>query len=130
MYALNISTVQTDLVWESPRENLKAIGLKISDLRGKTDLVVLPEMFTTGFSMSAEQLAEPPKGPTFGWMQSQAVKLQAAITGSIIVKEDGQSSIVFCGLIPMGAPSPTTSITSLASQGNISFTVRVKVKGS
>ena len=53
MYALNISTVQTDLVWESPRENLKAIGLKISDLRGKTDLVVLPEMFTTGFSMSA-----------------------------------------------------------------------------
>jgi omega-amidase len=90
MYALNISTVQTDLVWESPRENLKAIGLKISDLKGKTDLVVLPEMFTTGFTMSAEQLAEPPKGPTFGWMQSQAVKLQAAITGSIIVKEDGQ----------------------------------------
>lgn len=88
MQALRVTLVQTDLSWESPRENLLSIEAKIAPLTGQTDIVVLPEMFTTGFTMSPEHLAEPPKGPTFGWMLRQAVKLQAAITGSVIIKED------------------------------------------
>jgi omega-amidase len=58
-------------------------------LVGHTDLVVLPEMFTTGFSMNAAPLAEPLSGPTVTWMQDQALRLQAVLTGSFICLENG-----------------------------------------
>ncbi len=86
---LQITIVQTELHWESPEQNRELFGNLLSEVDA-TNLIVLPEMFTTGFTMNAEAVAEPPKGATLQWMQQQAKKYQAAITGSVVVSENGQ----------------------------------------
>lgn len=86
MNDLTISLVQTDIYWEKQQANLSMLEEKIWAI-GATDLIVLPEMFTTGFSMNAERLAEPPGGKTFKWMRHMAMQRKVAITGSFIVKE-------------------------------------------
>ncbi len=86
---MRITLVQSSLHWENPEANRAMFAEKLSGLQGKTDLVVLPEMFTTGFSMQAATLAEPMDGPTMQWMQEQANALGAAITGSFMCEEDG-----------------------------------------
>ncbi|MEP5614121.1 MAG: amidohydrolase [Cyclobacteriaceae bacterium] len=83
---LTISLVQADLYWEQPDANMAMFEEKIWNLE-KTDLIILPEMFTTGFSMNAEKLAEPVGGKTFKWMRQMAKQKNAAVTGSYIVKE-------------------------------------------
>jgi omega-amidase len=90
MKNIKVSLVQTNLFWEDKTANLKQLDNLIKGLAGYTDLVVLPEMFTTGFSMQADILSEATKGPTLSWMQSQAQSLNSVITGSIIVKESDE----------------------------------------
>jgi Predicted amidohydrolase len=85
---MRISIVQSSLVWESPAENLDRFSQKLKPLAGKTDLVVLPEMFTTGFSMNAEALAETMQGSTVDWLLAQAGQLGAAVMGSFICLEE------------------------------------------
>jgi predicted amidohydrolase len=87
---MRISIVQTPLIWQAPEANRQMLAEKLRPLAGKTDLVVLPEMFTTGFSMQAEALAEEMPGPTTQWMNDMASSLNAAITGSFICKENGK----------------------------------------
>ncbi len=87
---LHATLVQTTLHWEDKKANLKALGRKLDSLATPTHLVVLPEMFTTGFTMNARPLAEPTEGPTWEWMAAQAARLNAVITGSFIAKENGQ----------------------------------------
>lgn len=87
---LRITLVQTDPVWHDPSANRATLDEILAPLAGRTDLVILPEMFTTGFSNATEELAEPPGGPTEQWLQGWAIKLDAAVTGSIIVKEGGR----------------------------------------
>jgi len=87
---LKISTVQTSLHWEDIDANLNQLAQKIAPLADHTDIIVLPEMFTTGFSMSPAKFAEAPKGKTFNWLQRQAELTNAVITGSYIVKEEDQ----------------------------------------
>lgn len=87
---LRITIVQAHLAWENINENLAHFTALLAPLSGQTDLVLLPEMFTTGFSMQAATQAEEIPGPTFSWMLDQAQNLGAAITGSIIVKEAEQ----------------------------------------
>lgn len=89
MESLRVSLIQASLNWELKEDNLRAFTNKITPLRGNTDLVVLPEMFTTGFSMNAEALAEPMEGETLEWLKEQAQLLDAAITGSYIVEDNG-----------------------------------------
>ncbi len=84
---LNIAIIQADLAWENIEKNLNLFSEKINFIDKDVDLIVLPEMFSTGFSMNAENLAEPPQGPTFKWMQEIARKRNVAVTGSVIVKE-------------------------------------------
>lgn len=86
---MRVSIVQSPLAWENPAANRQMFAEKLSPLKGQTDLVVLPEMFTTGFSMFAEKLAEPMDGPTMSWLQRLANDLDAAISGSFICTEDG-----------------------------------------
>lgn len=86
MTNLRVSLVQTDLVWEDPTANCAALEEKLVDLVGKTDLVVLPEMFATGFSMSPTG-AEIGRGPVLQWMQIQANRLGALVVGSLKVKQ-------------------------------------------
>jgi predicted amidohydrolase len=87
MSLLKITTFQAYLFWENIEKNLQNLSLRLSWIREKTDLIVLPEMFTTGFSMNAPPLSEPMWGKTMTWMKSMAEKYACVITGSIIIKE-------------------------------------------
>ena len=87
---LNVSLLQVNLSWENKTENLQRLTEKIERLPDTTDLIVLPEMFTTGFTMNAQVLAEPVNGPTLRWLKKMAADKQAAITGSYIVTENGK----------------------------------------
>jgi len=90
MSVLKITTFQAYLFWENIDKNLQNLGLKLSSIREKTDLIILPEMFSTGFTMNAENLAEETGGKTMQWMQNQAKKFDCVITGSLIIKENGK----------------------------------------
>src|SRR5690606_35891756 len=87
---LQIALIQTHLVWENPTQNRELLSEKLKTLSEPVDIIVLPEMFTTGFSMHAAKLAETMQGDTVQWMQSIAKQQQVAITGSLIIKEDNQ----------------------------------------
>lgn len=87
-FCMRISIVQSNLLWEDPTANRTEFARKLASLAGQTDLVVLPEMFTSGFSMNAAVLAEPMDGPTMHWLAEQAARLNAAITGSFICLEN------------------------------------------
>lgn len=90
MNEIKISLVQSDLVWETPIENLKKFEKKISDLKGKTDIVLIPEMFTTGFSMNPQPIAETMNGQTIAWIKKQASENNFAIGGSVIITENSK----------------------------------------
>ncbi len=87
MQDLKITLIQSDLHWENSGANLAMFEEKIWKIKGKTDIIVLPEMFTTGFTMNAVGLAEPMNYTTFKWMKQQASQTGAVVTGSIIIKE-------------------------------------------
>lgn len=89
MSSLRVSLIQSSLYWEDIAKNLAELSTKITGLSGKTDLIILPEMFTTGFSMNAEVLAEEMDGSTMKWLREKAGELNGAITGSFIAKEKG-----------------------------------------
>lgn len=88
MNPLSITIIQSHLQWENPIVNRLNFSERIDSISENTDLVILPEMFTTGFSMQAVNLAEEPQGETLNWMISEAKKYTIAITGSIIVREN------------------------------------------
>ncbi len=93
MSTLTISVIQTHLHWENKPANLQMLEEKIMSIAEKTELVVLPEMFSTGFSMRPEQLAETMEGETLQWMKRIAAQKKVILTGSVIIKEeaaDGQ----------------------------------------
>ncbi len=85
---LNISCIQSDLVWENIDQNLNMFKDKLNQIPNETNIVVLPEMFTTGFSMNSLKLAEPMDGKSFQWMKEQSEKQNKIIIGSVIIKED------------------------------------------
>lgn len=87
---MKIALIQIPLVWEDPKSNRATIEQKINAIESGTDLIVLPEMFTTGFTMQAEAVAETMQGQTMLWLQSLAKARKCAITGSLIVTEDGK----------------------------------------
>lgn len=87
MRDLTVALVQDELTWEDPQANRDRFEQALEDLSRDTDLVVLPEMFTTGFSMNAEQICEDSAGETLPWMQALAVEHDVAITGSLAVRD-------------------------------------------
>ncbi|GJM34919.1 MAG: nitrilase family protein [Saprospiraceae bacterium] len=87
MQDLKITLVQSELDWEDKAANFRRFDQWLTPLKGQSDLVILPEMFTTGFSMNAAALAELPNGPTISWMAEKAQQTGAVITGSYIAKE-------------------------------------------
>ena len=87
---MKIALIQIPLVWEDPKSNRASIEQKINAIESETDLIVLPEMFTTGFTMQPERVAETMGGETIQWMQSLAKAKNAAITGSLIIVEEGK----------------------------------------
>jgi omega-amidase len=89
MSAITFTLVQTALHWEDKEANLAMLSQKIDAIKEPTQVVVLPEMFSTGFSMKPEGLAEDINGPTLQWMQQTAARKRVILTGSIIIKENG-----------------------------------------
>ena len=87
MHNLRVSLVQGDTRWHDPAGNREYYGDLIAPLHGTTDLVVLPETFTSGFSNDAIGDAETMDGPTVAWMREQAAKLDAAVTGSVQLRD-------------------------------------------
>ena len=85
---MRLTIVQTALHWENAAANRAMLGEKLALVAGQTDLILLPEMFTTGFSMNAHALAEQMDGPTVDWMREQAARLEAALCGSFICLEN------------------------------------------
>jgi len=88
--SLTFALIQSDLVWENPQANLLHFEQLLNSLTKSVDVIVLPEMFTTGFSMSSESLAEKVNGSTVDWMKLFAEKKDAVIVGSIIICDDNR----------------------------------------
>lgn len=86
---MKIALVQSSLEWESPAKNRARFEKKINALDESIDLIVLPEMFTTGFTMNPENIAENMHGETVIWMKNMAGLKNAAITGSVVIQEGG-----------------------------------------
>ena len=91
---LTFSLIQTALHWEDKAANLKMLRQKIEGIENKTEVVVLPEMFSTGFTMNTGTLAETMTGPTIQWMKELAANKKVILVGSIIVKEPDADSHV------------------------------------
>ncbi len=89
MYDLKITLVQPDLFWQDKKSNLLKFEDFFQKLDRKTDLVVLPEMFNTGFVVDQRSLAEDMNGPTVEWMARKSAELKSVITGSLVVVENG-----------------------------------------
>ncbi|MCL4132916.1 UNVERIFIED_CONTAM: hypothetical protein GTU68_015211 [Idotea baltica] len=89
MRDLSITLIQSDLHWQAPEANRKMFAAHIDSIEESTDLIILPEMFTTGFTMNASEWAENMDGPSVSWMRSQAKKSNTVLTGSLIIIEDG-----------------------------------------
>lgn len=88
MNNLKITTVQSELVWQDPKLNRAAFDILLSSINNETDLVVLPEMFTTGFTMDSKSYAEEQKGETLVWLRRWAQKLNSSIIGTYIVERN------------------------------------------
>lgn len=99
---LIITGIQADLKWENPKQNLDYFQQKIESISKDTDIVVLPEMFTTGFSMNAKVNAEPLDGTTISWMIKIAKATKFAICGSLPIKENNQYYNRFVFIHPSG----------------------------
>ena len=85
---LSIHLIQFDLAWENKEVNIKTIQSEIEKLPDSADLVILPEMFSTGFTMKAELVAETMTGKTVEWMKEMAARFEIALVGSIVIEED------------------------------------------
>ena len=85
---LSFSLIQTALFWEDKAANLAMLAEKIRRIEEYTEVIVLPEMFSTGFSMQPEKFAETMDGPTVEWMRILSAEKKAILTGSIIIKDD------------------------------------------
>ena len=99
---LHISLIQTDLFWEDKFRNLDMLEKKIAAVEAATQIVVLPEMFTTGFTMQPKLFAETMEGPTVEWMVEQAAQHKIILTGSIIIEEDNKFYNRLLWVLPNG----------------------------
>lgn len=102
MEKLNITTIQSHLHWEDKAANLKMFGEKIASLEEGTHIIVLPEMFSTGFSMDPKTLAETMGGETVGWMKRTAIENRVILTGSLIIEEEGSYFNRMIWMLPNG----------------------------
>ena len=102
MSTLTITGIQTYLHWEDPIANLNMLEEKIRSISEKTEIVILPEMFNTGFSMKPETLAETMDGETVKWMKRIAAEKKVILTGSLIIEEDKEYFNRLVWMMPNG----------------------------
>lgn len=102
MEKISITTIQSHLHWEDKEANLRMFSEKIAGIGGQTHIIVLPEMFSTGFSMDPKALAEPMDGETIAWMRRTAKEKKAILTGSLIIEEEGRFFNRMIWMLPNG----------------------------
>ena len=102
MSTLSFSIIQTNLFWEDKGANLTHLEQKIMGIESFTEIIVLPEMFSTGFSMQPEIHAETMDGPTIDWMRRLSEAKKAIITGSLIIKEEDKFYNRLIWMLPNG----------------------------
>jgi omega-amidase len=102
MSTLTITGIQTILNWENPAANRSMFEEKIKDIKEKTELIILPETFSTGFSMKPKELAETMDGETIRWMKRIASEKKSIITGSVIIEENGNYFNRMIWMLPNG----------------------------
>ena len=102
MSQLIVTVIQTNLHWEDKAANLAMLERKIRGIEEKTMLVILPEMFSTGFSMRPEALAETMDGPAVQWMKKIAAEKKIILTGSLIIEDQGQYYNRLIWMLPNG----------------------------
>ena len=100
---LTITLIQTHLHWEDKAANLAMLEQKIRSIKEKTELVILPEMFSTGFSMKPHLFAEAMDGETMQWMKTIAQQKRVVLTGSIIIEEEGNYYNRLIWMLPNGS---------------------------
>lgn len=87
---MKVALIQTSLIWENPLENRSHLAQKITGFMEDVDLIVLPEMFSSGFTMNPQAVAETMDGETVAWLQHLAKAKDCAITGSLVIEEKGK----------------------------------------
>ena len=102
MQNLKIAMLQADLVWQNAAENLKNFSEKINEIKEQVDLIILPEMFTTGFSMQPQKIGDTMHGETVEWMRKIASEKDSAIAGSVIIYENNNFYNRFLFVHPSG----------------------------
>ena len=102
MSSLHFTIIQTSLFWEDKGANLDKLGQKIRSIQEPTEIIVLPEMFNTGFSMQPEIMGETMEGPTVDWMRRLSAEKKAIITGSLIIEENGKYYNRLIWMLPNG----------------------------
>lgn len=88
MSDFTVSFIQAALQWHEPAANLAELGRYIEEISVTTDLIILPEMFTTGFTMEASKVAEEMSGPSVAWMRRIAAARDAVVTGSLVIRDE------------------------------------------
>lgn len=100
--SLNITVVQKDLIWEDKKANLDGLGKMISNCKDKMEVVLLPEMFNTGFSMKPTELAEAMDGDAVQWMKQIAAEKKIILSGSLMIKENDKFYNRLIWMLPTG----------------------------
>lgn len=99
---MKISLIQTSLIWENARANRANFENHINSIQEQTDIILLPEMFSTGFTMEPATVAEGMGGETVQWMKAMAAAKDCAVAGSVVIKEDENYYNRFLFVLPDG----------------------------
>jgi omega-amidase len=102
MSTLTLTGIQADLYWEDKSANLRQFEAKINAIQEKTEVIVLPEMFSTGFSMQPEKMAETMDGESVRWMKRVAATKKVVLTGSLVIEEGGSYFNRLIWMLPNG----------------------------
>ncbi|GGH22936.1 amidohydrolase [Sphingobacterium alkalisoli] len=103
MEPIKITIFQAYLFWENVAKNLQNLALRLSSLKEKTDLILLPEMFNTGFTTNVEKCAEKMDGTSMRWLYEMSTKFDCVVAGSLIIEEEGRYYNRFIWMSPDGS---------------------------
>ncbi|MEO6329574.1 MAG: nitrilase family protein [Ginsengibacter sp.] len=102
MSSLSLTVIQPNPAWENKKANLQMLFEKIESIKERTEVVILPEMFSTGFSMNTKMLAEKMDGETIVWMRNIALSKKIVLTGSVIIEAGGKYFNRLVWMLPNG----------------------------
>ncbi|RLD51040.1 MAG: nitrilase family protein, partial [Bacteroidetes bacterium] len=102
MNDLKVSLIQSDIAWENPDKNLENFGKKLEQITDTPDLIVLPEMFSTGFTMNVDKCAEEENGKVVSWLKDQAQRNNCVIAGSVLIEDNDRYFNRFFWMRPDG----------------------------